>query len=468
MMQPVALPAGLLDALEGLPGFDRQAFQDAHAPDRMATAVRVHPYKFSKYLAGTGSSPGFWLGSPSLQKVPWSRHGLYLPSRPVFAHDPLWHAGAYYVQEPSSMALETALEQCLDLSGPLRALDLCAAPGGKSTLLAGILSPDSLVVSNEVIRSRGSVLAENMTKWGMPGTVLTAEDPSSFQRLPGFFDLVLVDAPCSGSGLFRKQPAAAAGWSPEQVRHCSLRQQRILTDVLDTLKPGGLLVYATCSYSKEENEDILDWLAGRFPLESVRLSGTQPMGITESQVAGGSFGYRFYPDKTAGEGFFIGCLRHRGTGKKARTPGGKKRPYAYADRQQRTRLSAYTDPQWPLDFLRLADNWLAFPQAQAAALEELAGQVRIRQAGIAMGRMIREALVPAPALALGLILNGEGPSLPLDREQALRYLRKEALEDYAAAEGWVTARFAGYPLGWAKAVQGRLNNYYPAAWRLRE
>jgi 16S rRNA C967 or C1407 C5-methylase (RsmB/RsmF family) len=241
---------------------------------------------------------------PGVSPVPWSLYGSYLERRPSFTFDPLFHAGCYYVQEASSMFLEQALRQTTDLAQPLNVLDLCAAPGGKTTHLQSLLSEDSLLVSNEVIRSRAAVLKQNCVKWGTQNVVITNNDPQHFNRLEGFFDVVVVDAPCSGSGLFRRDEEAIEEWSPDNVQLCCGRQKRILADVFPALKEGGVLIYSTCSYSKEENEAIADWLATELQMENLTLQTEKDWHIVETTAdKTNAKGYRFFPDKVKGEGF---------------------------------------------------------------------------------------------------------------------------------------------------------------------
>src|SRR4030095_5372686 len=211
-----------------------------------------------------------------------STYGYYLPERPVFTLDPLFHAGVYYVQEASSMFLEQALKQSVDLSQPIKILDLCAAPGGKSTLIESLLNEESLLVSNEVIKTRVNVLQENITKWGGKNVVVTNNDAKDFARLENYFDVIVVDAPCSGSGLFRKDPEAVAEWSPGNVALCSQRQMRILADVFPSLKKNGILIYSTCSYSEKEDELILDWIKESFEVRSLRFDVQPAWQIVES------------------------------------------------------------------------------------------------------------------------------------------------------------------------------------------
>jgi 16S rRNA C967 or C1407 C5-methylase (RsmB/RsmF family) len=209
--------------------------------------------------------------TPLLNPVPWTDSGHYLPERPLFTLDPRLHAGAYYVQEASSMFLEQALRQTVELSQPLQVLDLCGAPGGKSTHIASLLTEDSLLVANEVIRSRASILAENVTKWGSGNVLVTSNDPRDFGRLPAFFDVMVVDAPCSGEGMFRKDVQAIQEWSEENVKLCAQRQQRILLDVWEALKPGGTFIYSTCTWNEAENECNMAWLAEQENAQSLSL-----------------------------------------------------------------------------------------------------------------------------------------------------------------------------------------------------
>ena len=248
---------------------------------------------------------------PSAERVPWCDTGYYLAERRLFTLDPLFHAGAYYVQEASSMFLEQAVKAYV--KEPVRCLDLCAAPGGKSTHLCSILPEGSILVSNEVIPSRAAVLYENLAKWGNPNVFVARNAPADLGRLAHFFDLVVVDAPCAGEGMFRKDPAAARQWSLSGVARCAARQRQILRDVWDALRPGGLLVYSTCTYNTEENEDNLSFLVEDLGAEAL------PVPLREAwQVTGAlKYGYpacRFFPHKTRGEGFFLALVRKAARG----------------------------------------------------------------------------------------------------------------------------------------------------------
>ena len=266
------LPAAFLDSLQGIPGFEEQAFKEAHAAGEQVTSIRINPGRqFNIH------DTEFKIEAP----VPWSQNSYYLKERPSFTFDPFFHAGCYYVQDASSMFLEQALKQTVDLSQPLRVLDLCAAPGGKSTHIQSLISPESLLISNEVIKSRSRILTDNIIKWGCENVIVTNNDPKDFQKLPNYFDVIVIDAPCSGSGLFRKDHDAISEWSINNVQLCSQRQQRILSDILPALKKDGILIYSTCSYSKEEDEDIVDWLANEFGVCSCKLMIENNSGIVE-------------------------------------------------------------------------------------------------------------------------------------------------------------------------------------------
>ena len=271
-----------------------------------------------------------WEAPASAPPVPWCAGGHYLSDRPSFTFDPGLHAGAYYVQEASSMFVAWVLRHLCDV--PVRMLDLCAAPGGKSTLACDALPEGSLLVANEVVRSRAQVLLENLTKWGYPHVVVTNSDPADFTPLGPQFDIVLVDAPCSGEGMFRKDPRAVSEWSLENVELCVRRQRRILTDILPCLKPGGFLLYSTCTYNLRENEENVRWLRDEWGMEVCTVPDVRPeWGITGNLLPGEDFPvYRFLPHRTRGEGFFLAVMRKpedaETTGSIRRRGGKKERP----------------------------------------------------------------------------------------------------------------------------------------------
>lgn len=450
------LPEKLIESLKGVPGFDEPAFRNVHEAQASLTSVRLNRVKPFPPGAGVANYSG---------NVPWAHSGRYLTERPFFTFDPLLHAGAYYVQEASSMFLEQALIQHGELNVPRKVLDLCAAPGGKSTLIQSLLSAESLLVSNEVIRSRATILDENMTKWGAANVVVTNNDPRDFNRIPGFFDIIVADAPCSGSGLFRKDSEAVKEWSPENVQLCSLRQQRILADVWPALAEGGLLVYSTCSYSAAENEEITDWIINELGAESLSVGIYPEWGITESfSPENNGAGYRFYPDKVKGEGFYLSCFR-----KTAPTEGGWKTP---AQKKKKNSVTATAIPRYllkdaaTLSYLPLGDSYLAVPVAIEQDVLLLQSGFYLKKAGVLLGKPSFKEWVPDHALALSLLPGNDLPRWELGKEDALQYLRRENFPGMPDFKGWGLVTYAGLPLGWVKALPNRINNYYPAGWRI--
>lgn len=396
------------------------------------------------------------------QPVEWCPSGYYLKERPVFTLDPCFHGGAYYVQEASSMFLSHVISQIMP-AGDVRALDLCAAPGGKSTLLASQLSPGSLLLANEVIRSRASILKENIIKWGRNNIVVTNNDPADFQDLESTFDLILVDAPCSGEGMFRKDPKAIGEWSEDNLRLCSERQKRILTDVWNALKPGGFLIYSTCTYNPAENEGILEWLTKNFEAESIRIEHSfSTITPTDSKA----FGYHFYPHKTTGEGFFIGVVRKTG---------GRESTYRKSKKANKTKPVIL-----PAEIARLIgqpDNVTAFcnenaigflPAQHEEFISRLEEKLRIIYKGCEAAEPNYKKIKLLHPLALYAGLNLEHcHTFAADTATALTFLKKEEIRITAEAGEWVLITHQGIGLGWGKSLGNRLNNYYPKEWRIR-
>lgn len=397
-----------------------------------------------------------------LQKVSWCENAWYLNKRPVFTLDPCFHGGAYYVQEASSMFLQHILKQLMP-SGSIRVLDLCAAPGGKSTLLASMLTEDSLLVANEVIRSRSSILKENIIKWGQDNIVVTNNDPSDFSPLIAAFDVILVDAPCSGEGMFRKDPEAIREWSENNLRLCSERQQRILAAIWPCLKPGGILIYSTCTYNPGENEAILKWLTAEWQAESIPIQHTFST-ITPS--AADIYGYHFYPHKTPGEGFFVGVVR-KTDGRLPSQQNHKKQKTAPIPRipdnikpllTQADRYAAYT-----------TDNHMGIiPASQVEFINQLERYLRIIYKGCEVAEINNRKIKLLPGLALwqGLAKN-HCNILEADRNTALAFLKKEDIPPSQLSGEWILISYRNIGLGWCKNLGNRLNNYYPKEWRIR-
>jgi 16S rRNA C967 or C1407 C5-methylase (RsmB/RsmF family)/NOL1/NOP2/fmu family ribosome biogenesis protein len=408
--------------------------------------------------------------SPQLPPVPWTNSGYYLPERPLFTLDPLLHAGGYYVQEASSMFLEQALRQTVDLEQPLRVLDLCGAPGGKSTHIASLISEDSLLVSNEVIRSRASILAENVTKWGSGNVLVTSNDPRDFGRLEEFFDVMVVDAPCSGEGMFRKDPQAVQEWSEENVKLCAQRQQRILLDVWEALKPGGTLIYSTCTWNEAENEDNMAWLAGQENAASLSLDLDPAWGVVPSEQNGVT-GYRFYPHQVQGEGFFLAVIRKAGEAQddhSAASSKKKKHKLTAAGKKEQALIADWIVQPERFAWLQHGEVLSAIPASLFEAADQVYQKLYVVYAGIEVAEVNGRKLKPLHALALSQHLHKVVfRTVDLELEAALRYLRKEDISLNSNGNDWILLQYQGLPLGWAKQVGNRLNNYYPKDWRIR-
>ena len=455
------LPAAFLASLQNVKGFDEDAFVRVHDSGGQITSVRLNPAKQSLL---TGSYPAG-------MKIPWSTHGYYLSGRPSFTADPLFHAGAYYVQEASSMFLETAIRQCCDPGQPLKVLDLCAAPCGKSTLIQSLISDGSFLVSNEVIKTRVGVLAENLTKWGALNVVVTCNDPKDFQRLPAYFDLVVVDAPCSGSGLFRKDPGAIAEWSLNNVEHCSLRQERILEDILPALKPGGFLIYSTCSYAEKEDEGIADRVLDNPQMSGFRLELDESWGIVETvSPLHNAYGYRFYPDKLKGEGFFIASFKKNNLPGDMESPRSKQNrlqsKFQGLTRQEIAIISPYVKDTGRLAFIKWQEEILALPTALSAEMDLLQSAFYIKKMAVRIGTIIRDELLPDHELAMSTLIADTVPAIEVDERTALQYLRRQDISLDTKLKGWALIKYENTVLGWVKVLPNRINNYYPKSWRI--
>lgn len=453
---PHALPIELLDSLQRIKGFDEAAFIAAHTTENQITSIRVNPAKSSNSVISN---------LLSAEKIPWCSNGYYLQERPSFTLDPHFHAGAYYVQEASSMFLETVMKQTIDLNGSLKVLDLCAAPGGKSTLIQSLISTDSFLVSNEVIKTRVNILAENITKWGASNVVVTNNDPKDFQRLSNYFDVIVVDAPCSGSGLFRKDNQAISEWSMDNVALCSQRQQRILADVVSSLKPGGVLIYSTCSYSEVENENIAEWLTKENTFESCKINFQENWGIVEI-AKNDVYGYRFYPDKIKGEGFFIAAFKKNEDSNAQKLKQKSINQKSTVSKSQFEYLSKWINPKLDIEFFNWKNEVIALPYILLQEMANLQSALYIKKIGVNIGSDIRNELIPSHELAVSTILSPDVETIHLNKEDALQYLRHQHFELMDSKPGWQLIMYNELPLGFIKSMSNRFNNYYPREWRI--
>jgi 16S rRNA C967 or C1407 C5-methylase (RsmB/RsmF family)/NOL1/NOP2/fmu family ribosome biogenesis protein len=453
-------------SLSKLDHVDPDAFLSVHLSGEQLVSVHMNPdksiYKEGKWNADIPEAPFEFSGA-----VPWAPDAFYLTTRPLFTLDPFFHAGNYYVQEASGMFLAHALKKVAGTNQNLKVLDLCAAPGGKSTLIQSLISRDSLLVSNEVIKTRIPVLYQNMTKWGHVNNMVSNNDPAHFKKIPGFFDIMLIDAPCSGSGLFRKDPEAAANWSMDLVNLCSQRQRRILADAWDCLKEDGFLIYSTCSYAQEENEDILDNIFRQYPCLSIPMDPDPDWGIIETKSGqAGAYGYRFYPDKLSGEGFYISVLQKKQSAGTIRSQRINQKP-SRLDKTVEKQAGEWID-KGNYSFIPVGEGIHVLPASLEHDFEILKSSLYLKKAGVRIGKAGGHDWIPDHELALANILKPEAAQLEVGRPDAIRFLKGESPEMSFREKGWRVLVFQGQRLGWAKLLEKRMNNYYPKSWRIRK
>jgi NOL1/NOP2/sun family putative RNA methylase len=416
-----------------------------------AVSVRLNPAK---------PFDSTWIGN---QNVPWCSDGFYLDEKPVFTLDPLFHAGCYYPQEASSMVLDWVLRNVCELPQQPVILDLCAAPGGKSTLLASFLRGNGMLVANEIIKNRAVILSENLIKWGAANCIVTRNDPSDFATLTSLFDLMVVDAPCSGEGMFRKDTRAIEEWSESNARMCAARQRRILNDVWPSLKEGGYLIYSTCTFNPDENEDNIDWFIKETGAEVLKLEVPGDWGVVTVPVSSGN-GLAFHPHRAKGEGFFVAVLRKTASEATLRLSKEKKRregkvPAVLDNLLSKTR-------EWV--FHEETEGWRAFPAFFSSELLFLRKQLNVLRYGVLTGQDVAKNWSPAHETALCTELNPTYFScLNLDKYESLRYLKGEALSVKADQKGILIVKHLGIPLGFVKNIGSRMNNLYPSGWRIR-
>lgn len=407
---------------------------------------------------------GKWNKKPSgSNQVPWSPKGYYLTQRPSYTLDPLFHSGCYYPQEASGMFLEEAVRQTCDFKENLRVLDLCAAPGGKSIILSDMSGSNGLLISNETIRSRSAILSETITKWGAVNTIVTQNDPAAFARLPSYFDIIFVDAPCSGEGMFRNETAVNE-WSVPNTVHCSERQKRILMDVWPALKENGILIYSTCTFNPGENEENLKWFCTRNEADNIGLDISAFPGITEIDFEG-LRGYGFYPGRIKGEGFFISVLRKTGKQEKVHFPK-KKNSTLLPGKHELALVEKWTNFSAGR-ILRWKDEIFAVPY-QMDDYIHLFQNLRIVKTGTKLFAIKQNDVLPSHELSLSQSLRPDAfPSVELSVREALAYLHRDNLSLNYALPGWNLVTYKGVNLGFIKNLGNRVNNYFPSEWRIR-
>ena len=400
----VQLPADFVAETRRIMGDERYNRFVGAFDEEAPVSIRVNPR--------IAIDHGPWTMDHSDSQVPWCDEGYYLNDRPQFTFDPLLHAGCYYVQEASSMFVTHILRNVQwSMFNVQCALDLCAAPGGKSTALRSVLPDDCVLISNEPMGNRAQILLENVTKWGAPNHIVTNNYPRDFRKSKLKFDLILCDVPCSGEGMFRKDPNAISEWSAQNVEKCWQLQREIVADAWECLTPGGLLIYSTCTYNTKENEENIRWILDTYDAQVLDIPVDPSWNITGSLLDGFNEPvYRFIPGITRGEGLFVCALRKVSR----KDEGGRSKEISSADIIKNKNL-------------KVLDPGILLPPS---------------------------SLLP--------------PKVDVDYAEALKYLRGEALVlPPDTPRGIVTITYQGQALGPAKNIGNRANNLYPKPWRIK-
>jgi len=413
-------------------------------------SIRINPRKWDYMPAGS-------------EPVPWCKSGFYLANRPSYTLDPLFHSGCYYPQEASGMFIERIFKKVIDTPDYLKVLDLCGAPGGKSTHLSALTGQGSLLVSNEVIKPRAEILKENIIRWGGGNTLVTRNDPSAFKDLPGFFDIILADVPCSGEGMFRDR-IAVDEWSVKNTLLCSERQKRIIADVWPALRQDGILIYSTCTFNPAENEENIKWITESGDAEPVTVDINGLEGITLIEYKGVT-GYAFYPGLTRGEGFFISVLRKK-EGSERRKSGSSARKTFEVRKDDRRVVEKWTHFD-PGNTVRRGLELYSVPGKREDFIV-LDSALNITSPGTRICSVKSNAYIPDHQLALSAgIKNNAFVSAGLDYRQALAFLRKEPVDPGPVPKGWFLASYKGVSLGFCNNIGSRINNYFPVSQRIR-
>ena len=439
------LPKAFIDQLRGLLPNEWEDLADAITSSEPSVAVRVN------------TARGM-LVPEDVRRVPWCAEGFYLEDRPSFTFDPDWHAGRYYVQDASSMFITHVIRSFIH--EPVRYLDLCAAPGGKTTAAIQALPQRSLVVANEIVPPRARVLADNVIRWGNPRCVVTSNAPSHYGKLTHFFDVIATDVPCSGEGMMRKDDEAVAQWSPALVEQCAQRQREILADVWTALRSDGLFIYSTCTYNRQENEEITDFIVNELGATSLDVPVEADWNIHPA-IDSDCHCYRFMPHRVDGEGLFMAVFRKDGEGPRQDVRI-KEKNAKKADEIGKNWLSNPND--YVID--QQGDLFIAVPQDVRHEVAALRASLNVLHAGVELATVMGRKTVPHPALATSLARSVDAfPVCEVDYPTALRYLRGESIT-VDGPRGYVLIAHEGAVLGFANNLGNRANNLYPKSQRI--
>lgn len=463
-MNFMTLPEDFVKYTQGLMGDRLWQTLETGLAGEPPVSVRINPFKCFHDAADMAVADG---------AVPWCANGYYLKRRLNFTFDPLMHAGVYYVQDASSMFLERVLQRYV-VGKPVRALDLCAAPGGKSTLARSVLPEGSLLFCNEPVRGRAMVLAENVQKFGHEGVVVTNNFPADYGRSGLTFDVVVADVPCSGEGMFRKDEGARGEWSLQNVVKCSRLQRSIIRDVWCCLRPGGIMVYSTCTFNAAENEQNVRFIADELGADILPVDIEPSWGIMGSLLDGFAAPvYRFLPGLARGEGLFMAVLRKHGEGA-VESEGKEKKGKDKNGGNVRRGASLPAVAGW-LDRcddykIHLCDGtYRAVPRLWNDVYEVAEKRLRVIHAGITVGEVRGKDVFPAQSLLLSRAFRKEAfPCVDLEHPAALAFLRKEAVPlPGGTPRGPVVMTYKGVPVGFEKNIGNRANNLYPAEWKIK-
>jgi 16S rRNA C967 or C1407 C5-methylase (RsmB/RsmF family)/NOL1/NOP2/fmu family ribosome biogenesis protein len=401
------------------------------------------------------------------ESVGWSAMGRYLASRPQFTLDPHLHGGAYYVQEASSQFVGYLLKE-YNLQG-CRILDMCAAPGGKSTIYSTLVGCEGLVVANDISRSRTLALADNVQRWGMGNVVVTNNEPQHISAFKHWFDVVAVDAPCSGEGMFRKMEEARTEWSASAPEQCAERQREILSEAWQALRPGGTLLYSTCTFNPTEDEGVVEWLMSEYgsELEAVdSIYVDEKWGITTCRI--GVFQcFHFYPHKARGEGFFAAVARKVEGTQRRQSPKARRKIFTLPAKSDIMELERWVDDASQMAFRQIGDVIYGYHRAVVDDVVALSEVLSVVYSGVCMGQIFKRKLRPEHALALFVGMNrGVVPDVELSEEDAVDYLRRQDIVASQFEEGINRVMYRGIAIGFVKRIGARCNNMYPNALRI--
>lgn len=409
------------------------------------------------------------------EEIPWNEHGYFLNKRPEFVFDPLIHGGAYYVQESSSMLFAHAI----DFSKDLKILDLCASPGGKSTLLLSKMSKNSVLFSNELVGKRAEILKENLLKWGNSNIVVTSNRSASYASFNAFFDIVLVDAPCSGEGMFRKNNRALQEWSENKAFVCSIGQKDILDEAIKLVRNNGLLIYSTCTYSEEENDQIVKWFYKKYKsiIQPITIQLKDEWGVVKENVL--HFDekdqevYRCYPHKIRGEGMFIAAFKVSSR-MQSDLPKQKRNSQLFKGLSNidQKKVNVFVKPNKDFQIRQHLDRIYALPTRYLNEIGLAAYKLNIVLQGTYIGSFNKKSgdFIPSHDLAMSNLMKEDFPFVELELKDALHYLKKmeTSINPNNLPLGWIIAKYKGCNLGFLKNNKSRLSNFYPKEWSIRK